>query len=165
MLISSDELIISLITLEDAPFILKLLNEESYIKNIRDSEVRTIDEAKTFITKMYLDSYSRLGFGLYLVKTKDHNPVGICGLVKRDDFPIPDLGFAISETFQSKKYATGAARLLLVFAKNKLHLDEIAGITTKANQGSQKVLLRSGFKFEGLKNLTGKDYLYYHIKL
>lgn len=163
-MISSENLYLRPISQNDSPFILKLLNEDAYIKSIRDSGIRTLEDAESFITNTYLESYRSNGFGLYLVATHEDTKVGICGVVKREHLDIPDLGFAISETYQKKNYATEASKLVLQFAKNKLGLQQIAGITTEENIGSQKVLLRSGFVLQGNKNINGKDFLYYNIK-
>ena len=52
----------------DAPFILRLLNEPSWIENIGDKGVRTLDDAVRYLTNGPLAMYERVGFGLYLVE-------------------------------------------------------------------------------------------------
>src|SRR5262245_572037 len=84
----------------DAPFILKLLNEPSFLENIGDRGVRTLDDAKRYMTEGPLASYARHGFGLFCVELKELArgteavPIGMCGLLKRDWLPDPDVGFA-----------------------------------------------------------------------
>ena len=46
---------------DDAPFILELLNEPSFIANIGDRGVRTLDDAVGSIRKGPVDSYARHG--------------------------------------------------------------------------------------------------------
>jgi [ribosomal protein S5]-alanine N-acetyltransferase len=51
----------------DAPFMLELLNDASFIANIGDRGVRTVDDAARYIQDRMIASYARYGYGLYLV--------------------------------------------------------------------------------------------------
>ena len=82
-------------TLEDAAFILQLLNSPGWLKYIGDKQVRTEEQARNYLQQGPIKSYSENGFGLAMVETKtDQNPIGICGLLKRTSLPNPDIGFA-----------------------------------------------------------------------
>ena len=71
---------------------LALLNEPSFIRNIGDRGVRTIDQASTYIEQGPVASYDKYGFGLLLVTLKEsQTPIGICGLIKRDELDIYDI--------------------------------------------------------------------------
>src|SRR5262249_38684677 len=90
----------------DAPFILTLLNEPSFIRNIGDRGVRTLDAARAYIENGPVASYARHGFGLYLVELLASGaPIGICGILKRDALPDPDLGFAFLPAYWKQGYA------------------------------------------------------------
>jgi len=85
---------------EDADFTLELLNEPAYIKNIADRGVRTLDDARAYITDGPVASYEKNGFGLCLVALKESSlPIGMCGLIKRDTLEDVDLGYAFLERF------------------------------------------------------------------
>ena len=85
---------------DDAEFILELLNEPSFIRNIGDKGVRTKDEAVQYIHDGPVASYEKFGFGLYLVELKGSGvPIGICGLLKRESLPDVDVGFAFLPKF------------------------------------------------------------------
>ncbi len=60
-------LILRRLSADDGAFILELLNEPSFIQNIGDRGVRTLDDARRYIQNGPVASYARLGFGLYLV--------------------------------------------------------------------------------------------------
>ncbi len=46
------------------------------------------------IANSAIASYEKNGFGLYRTALKDTDePIGICGLVKRDGLDAPDVGF------------------------------------------------------------------------
>lgn len=149
MKLETERLIIRKANLQDAPFFLKLLNEESYIKNIRDSLVRSLEAAETFIQNFYLKSYETNGFGLYLLESKKEGaPLGVCGLVKRPELSFPDLGFALLATETGKGYIQESASVVLDFSRDQLKLSEIGAITSKDNIRSAKTLLKLGFRFQ-----------------
>src|SRR3984885_15762266 len=83
----------------DAEFILELLNEPGFIRNIGDKGVRTLADARDYILQGPMDSYARNGFGLYAACLRDGTPIGICGLVKREGLNAPDVGFAFLPRF------------------------------------------------------------------
>ena len=92
MSLQTDRLIVRPITLDDAPFILTLLNEPSFLRYIGDKKVRTAQDATQYILNGPVASYERHGFGLCLVELKEtHTPIGICGLLKREELPDPDI--------------------------------------------------------------------------
>src|SRR5690606_15212912 len=79
----------------DAPFLLDLLNRPSLLRYIGDRGVRTLDDACAYVRSGAVESYRRHGFGLYLVARKETGePVGICGLLRRETLPDVDVGFA-----------------------------------------------------------------------
>lgn len=104
--VETDRLALRQLSTGDAPFILELLNEPSFLRFIGDRGVRTLDDAREYISTGPVDSYDRLGFGLYLTALKEDDlPIGICGLVKRKGLDDVDIGYAFLPRFWSKKYA------------------------------------------------------------
>jgi RimJ/RimL family protein N-acetyltransferase len=88
------------LTLEDAPFILELVNDPAWLRFIGDRGVRTLAQAEAYLQDGPLASYATHGFGLYLVRRKsDGAPLGMCGLLKRPSLPQPDIGFAYLPQF------------------------------------------------------------------
>ncbi len=148
----------------DAPFILELLNEPSFIENIVDKGVRNLDQACDYINKGPVKSYRQNGFGLYLTELKDlETPIGMCGLIKREGLDHPDIGYALLPAFWSKGYAYESAAAMLEYAKTILKLPLVVGITSPDNIGSARVLEKIGLKFERMINLGGElsDTKYY----
>ena len=141
----------------DAPFILELLNEPSFIQNIVDKGVRNIDQACDYINNGPVKSYRQNGFGLYLIELKeDKLPIGMCGLVKREGLDHPDIGYALLPAFWSKGYAYESAAATLEYAKTVLQLPLVVGITNPENTASARILEKIGLKFERIINL-GND--------
>jgi RimJ/RimL family protein N-acetyltransferase len=143
---------------EDAEFILDLLNQPSFVKYIGDRNVRTVEEARQYILTRFVASYERYGYGFYLVEVKENiAPAGICGLIKRDQLPDADIGFAFLPDYWSQGYAFESAQAVMNYAENVLKLKRILAITTKDNESSGKLLNKIGLKFERLIHLNEEE--------
>ena len=93
--------------------------------------------------------YQQQGFGLYLVEHKEnHQSLGICGLLKRDHLPAPDLGFAFLTEFQQHGYAFEAASAVMQDAVQNLKLKSVLATCQTANSASIKLLTKLGFELE-----------------
>lgn len=138
----------------DAPFIVRLLNDASFLRYIGDRGVRTEEDARRYLDRGPLASYRERGFGLYLVAVKESGlPAGICGLLKRDTLPDVDLGFAFLPDFRSLGYATESARAVLEHGRT-LGMGRIVAVTTPDNAGSIRVLQKLGLRAEGTLRLS-----------
>ena len=135
------------LTPEDAPFIVKLVNTEGWLKYIGDRNIKTDEQAIAYLENGPLKSYREHGFGLWLVETKDHLPIGMCGLLKRDHLENPDIGFAFLPEFMGRGFAHEIATATLAFAKDVLKLKTICAITVPHNNSSIKLLEKIGMKF------------------
>jgi RimJ/RimL family protein N-acetyltransferase len=143
--------------LDDAPFILELVNEPSFIQNIGDRGVRTLSDAVRYIEAGPVSSYVRNGFGLYLVQLKESGEsIGMCGLIKRDALDDVDIGYAYLPKFWSKGYAVEAASAVKEQARG-LGLKRLVAIVDPANAGSIRVLEKLGLVFERIFRLSTDD--------
>src|SRR5215467_2653725 len=150
--LQTERLVIRRLTDDDAPFILTLLNEPSFLRFIGDKQVRDLEGARQYIRNGPAASYERHGFGLCLVQLKDTlAPIGMCGLLKREDLPDPDIGFAFLPDFWNKGLAFEAATATLNDGRERLKLPRILAIVNPDNAASIKLLEKLGLKFERLK--------------
>ena len=157
-IIETERLFLREINGEDAGFILELVNEPGWLKNIGDRGIRTLEAARECISNVYVAGYEKFGFGLYLVGLKESNqPVGVCGLIKRDALEHVDIGFAFLERFQGKGYAVESALAVMKYAEVKIGLKRVVAITVPDNTGSIKVLEKIGLKFEKMIRLPGSE--------
>ena len=152
-MISLARLFLRQFTIDDAQFILTLLNEPSFLRYIGDKKVRNLDDARQYILNGPVASYERNGFGLYLVALKEsQTPIGMCGLIKRDELPDPDIGFAFLPDFWNKGFAFEAATAVLQQARDTR--ERVLAITSLDNDASIKLLERLGFQFEKVTSLS-----------
>lgn len=153
--LETDRLIVRWLSIEDARFILQLLNEPSWLRFIGDKGVRNLDDARAYILKGPVEMYSRLGFGLYLVELKEEGcPIGICGLIKRDSLEDVDIGFAFLPKYWGRGYAYEAASAVVAYGRDVLGLKRIVAITSVDNEGSAKLLEKLGLRFERMIKLS-----------
>ena len=136
-------------TLEDAPFILKLVNEPAFLRYIGDKGVRSLDDARTYLRTGPLDSYQRHGFGLYAMELKDRRiAVGMCGLIKRDTLEDVDVGYAVLSGFRGHGYALEASAAVLAHGRDAFGLARIVAVTSPDNHRSIRLLEQLGLAFE-----------------
>jgi len=153
--LETERLALRRLSSDDAEFILELLNEPSFIKNIGDKSVRSRADAVHYIQNGPVASYERFGFGLYLVELKGSGvPIGICGLLKRESLQDVDVGFAFLPKFWSKGYAVESASAVMDHGRNVLGIGRIVAITAPDNHGSIKVLEKIGLRFESVIRLS-----------
>ena len=141
---------------DDAPFILRLVNEPSWLRFIGDRGVRDLDGARRYIANGPQRMYADRGFGLFLVERRsDAQPLGLCGLIKRDTLPDADIGFAFLPEHWSQGYAREAAEATLRYAREQHRLPRVIAITSLDNVASGRLLERIGLQPEGILRLAG----------
>ena len=155
VVVETDRLTLRHLTEADGDFILRLLNEPSFLEFVGDKGVRTLEDARAYINDGPVASYEQHGFGLYLVeRTNDRTPVGMCGLLKRDTLDDVDIGFALLPEFWSQGYAVEAGQAVLARGRTVHGLDRIVAITAQHNDASKRVLEKIGMNFDRLMRMS-----------
>jgi RimJ/RimL family protein N-acetyltransferase len=155
--IETERLILRELSTDDAEFILRLVNEPSFIQFIGDKGVRSLDDARQYILSGPIASYKQNGFGLYLVKLKSTDlPIGMCGLLKRETLAHVDIGFAFVPESWHQGYALESAQAIFNYGKDVLKLPRIVAITNKDNVASGRLLEKLGLRFDRVIDLNGK---------
>ncbi|MEQ8392452.1 MAG: GNAT family N-acetyltransferase [Thalassospira sp.] len=135
-------------THDDAAFILKLVNEPGWHRFIGDRNVHDLDAARAYIDERFLASYAKYGFGSFVVCEKSSNtPIGLIGFVQRDSLDAPDIGFAITDAYQSKGYAFEICTALIDYGWNDLGFDKIYGYCLPDNVPSLRLLEKLGLTY------------------
>ena len=136
-------------TRADAAYMLRQLNEPSFIENIADRGVRTLAQAERYLENGPIASYQLNGFGFWAVVEKNAGCViGMCGLVKRPNLAYADLGYAFLPEFTGQGYALEAGCACTLAAHRDFALPRLLAIVNPSNTASRRLLEKLGFAFD-----------------
>ena len=156
--LSSSRLTLRKLTSDDATFILELLTDPDFLKQIGDRGVKNVKDAKQYIQQGPQTMYQQYGFGMLLVESRDQNQaMGLCGLLKRPELPLPDLGFAFLPEFRKSGFASEAAQLVLDDAIERCVSEKVLAITSIDNDKSINLLRKLGFEYKKIVDLLNDD--------
>jgi len=148
-ILETERLVLRRLNMDDAPFILKLVNEPSWLRYIGDKGVRNLADARNYLQTGPITMYEQKGFGLYMTELRgDCTPIGMCGLIKRATLEDVDVGFAFLPGFWGQGYAQEAAAAVLQHGRATLGIPRIVAITSPDNARSIRLLDKLGFSFE-----------------
>lgn len=156
--IETERLILRRLDANDAGFILELVNDPDWLRNIGDKNVHSLDDARRYIADGPVAMYAKHGFGLYAVERREDGAlIGMCGLIKRDTLDDVDIGFAFLPAFRSRGYAREAAAATLTHGRDVLGMRRVVAIVSPHNQASAKLLEAVGLRFERMLRLSASD--------
>ena len=139
--LETERLLLARLSYDHCEFIFELVNEPSFKRYIGDKDVQSLEDAQRYLREGPIGSYERFGYGLFLVNVKETGlPAGICGLVKREEFDDPDLGFAFLERYRRNGYASESARAVLEYGFDDLGLDRIIAMADPEYAPSVRLL-------------------------
>ncbi|MGD8840071.1 MAG: GNAT family N-acetyltransferase [Gammaproteobacteria bacterium] len=147
--ISTSRLQLRWLEIGDAAFIFRLLTDADWLRFIGDRGVADLDGARRYLETGPLEMYRERGFGLNRVAFKaDDTPIGICGILQRDNLADVDLGFAFLPEFRGRGYALEAASAVLDHARETLGIERVVAIVAAQNAASIGLLEKLGFAYE-----------------
>lgn len=136
------------LTIEDAAFYLRLVNEPSFIENIGDKGVRDLEGARAALLAGPIAMQADLGYSLWMVTRKeDGAAIGLCGLIKRDTLPDTDIGYAYLPAYWGQGYAWEAASAVMAFGRDVVGLPRLVGIVSPSNIASSALLKKLGMHY------------------
>jgi len=158
MIVETKRLILRNITVEDAEFVLRLVNEPSFVSNIGDKGLKNLQDAERFILEGYWTNQERPGYGMFLVELKGEGvPIGGCGLLYRKVLDVTDVGFAFLPEYWNRGFAYEAAEAILKYGHSTLGVNKIVGLTSEDNPGSINLLKKLGMDFEKTVKMSDDD--------
>ena len=156
MIAVTERLLLRQIDVKDAEFILRLVNEPSFVSNIGDNGLRNLSDARQFIKEGYWTNQEHSGYGMFLVELKTQRvPIGGCGLLYRSALGVTDIGFTFLPEYWGRGFAFEAAEAIMQYGHSTLGLNKIVGLTSDDNLGSINLLKKLGMGFE--KNVKMSD--------
>jgi RimJ/RimL family protein N-acetyltransferase len=156
MVLETERLILRRFSLEDAAFVVELVNDPAWLANIGDRKVRTLEDARDYLRNGALAMYERVGYGMYVVTLKDSGEsIGTCGLIQRKELPDADIGFAFLPRYRGRGFAFESASAVLEYGMKVIGLKRIVAIVTVTNRPSIRVLEKIGLTFERMIRFPG----------
>ncbi|MGL1566796.1 GNAT family N-acetyltransferase [Vibrio parahaemolyticus] len=147
--LTTERLILRLVSVDDAPFILDLYNHPDFYRFVGDKQMRTDYEAARYIKENMLRMEEKKGVSLLVVEDKQtKQPLGICGLVKRDTLNAYDIGYGFLPSAYGQGFAIEAAKAVVEYVKQAMQLSQLVAITNNDNIRSISLLKKLGFEFE-----------------
>jgi len=151
IILETERLLLRTLDQNDAPFYLRLVNEPTWLQYIGNRGVTTLEQARMAIENGPMQMFRQYGHCLYLVQLKQGgDPIGLCGLLKRDSLDDIDLGYALLPEYVGCGYTVEAASAVLQYAFSALDKRRVVAIVASENVKSMRVLERLGMQFERL---------------
>lgn len=133
----------------DAHFIWELLNDPGFKRWIGDRGVRAPADAPNYLRNGPWAMYEKHGFGLMRVSLRESDqPIGMCGLLKRDWLEVPDIGFSFLQRHCSSGYGRESSLAVLHDGAARLGMQDVGAIVAPDNAASIGLLEKLGFAFE-----------------
>lgn len=148
--LQTDRLLLEHFSFEDCEFILRLLNEPSFIENIGDKGVRDLEGARAYLRDGPMASYVANGFGLFRVGLKESGDcIGMCGLISREILDDVDIGYGFLPEFWGQGYAIESAAAVMRYGREQLGFKRIVAVVSPGNTSSVKLLQKLGMRQSG----------------
>ncbi|MCW8109373.1 GNAT family N-acetyltransferase [Alteromonas ponticola] len=133
---------------DDSHFIIRLLNDPLWLQYIGNRGVYREQDAQAYI-QQNLEHFDKYGYGLWVVELALTGPVGLCGLLNRNVFCCPDLGFAFLPEGRGKGLAFESVRHTIERAKNEYGFSFLTAVIDPDNYRSVSLLEKQGFTYYG----------------
>jgi [ribosomal protein S5]-alanine N-acetyltransferase len=141
-------------THRDAAFVNRLLNDPDFLRFIGDRGVRTDADASRYLDEGPLAMYAKHGHGLWRISRRaDDQPIGTCGLLRRDGFADADVGYALLPEFRGAGYAREAVVATLDVAQRRFGCSRVLAFVQPDNERSLHLLEVLGFQRVGATTL------------
>lgn len=143
---------------EDAPLMLAIWNDPKFIRHVFDRGIRTVEQAQEALAAGALRMYEEFGFGPFGLALRSNNePVGICGLFRREGLDDTDIGYAVLPDYRGLGYAREAAVAVIEYARDSLGLQRLTAIVSPNNVASINLTEQLGFRYERTIRMPGSD--------
>jgi RimJ/RimL family protein N-acetyltransferase len=157
----SERLLIRALRLDDALFILNLLNSKGWLEFIGDRNVKNLSDAKTYITEIL--NNPRVHYFVIVLRSND-SACGILTLIQRDNLPHPDFGFALLAEYTGKGIGFEASELCLRAWTKSIKFRNLLAITKPSNTSSVRLLEKLQFHFYERQIVGGEDLAIYRLE-
>ena len=156
--LQTERLDIRRLTLEDADLMLSVWNDPAFFKYVGDRGIRTIDDARVALQEGAFQLYESYGYGAFRVAIReDDQPIGTCGLFRREGFDDPDIGWSVLPEYCGKGFAYEAACAVRDFGFHEVGLTRLIAFISAENMPSIGLAKKLGLRYERMTRLVGDD--------
>ena len=123
------------------------------------------EEVARWLT-LSLEHWDRHGYGFWVLRTRsDKRFIGRAGLknFQRDGKEEVELGYALMLEFWNQGLATEIAGKILKLAFEQVELSQVICYTLTTNQASQRVMEKTGFRFQTEMVHAGLPHVLYRL--
>ncbi|HNP63317.1 MAG TPA: GNAT family N-acetyltransferase [Woeseiaceae bacterium] len=144
------------VTVDDAALMLAIWNDPTFIRNVADRGIRTLEQAREAVALGAEKLFADYGYGPYSLTLKSSgDQIGICGLFRRENFDDPDIGFSLLPDYRGMGYAGEAAIEVVRYARDELALETLHAIVSPQNGPSIGLIEKLGLHFERMVTMPG----------
>lgn len=125
-----------------------------------------IKENKEFLESVpNIPNISRHALRLGIILKETNELIGWITSGLKDELPPPnrEIGYAISNDYTGRGYATQAAQGLIKYLFENTNTDVLNATALTYNTPSNKVIQKCGFRLMGTMKIEGKDFNYYKL--
>ena len=131
---------------EDYKDVFEYGSDEETLKYLVWDGVKSLDDAKSAIVNFY---WSRPG--IYAIELKENKKcIGCIDLRVEPEHEKSSFGYVLNRHYWSKGYMTEALSAVLGLCFNDLKLNRVEATHYIGNEGSGRVMKKSGMQFEGI---------------
>ncbi len=136
-------------TVEDVDSFYRIYAEPSiteYMENLFADRDEEIAYTKDYIEKVY----AFYGYGMWTILEKGSGVViGRAGIIWREGYDVPELGFVIGVPWQKRGYASEVCKAILTYAKEELSMEQMQALVRTGNEKSLRLCEKLGFVQDG----------------
>ena len=137
-------------TFEDEAAVFALASDPEIARFVRFEAHRTPADTRAFL-ELAFEHYKRGDpFALAILRRPDDRVIGSCGFVSQaPERHTAEIGYWLGQAYWGKGYAVEAARALMRFGFEQMHLERVEAKCFLENRAGQRVIEKLGMKYEG----------------
>lgn len=149
--ITTERLILRKMTMNDAAELFEYASDPEVTRQVLWDSHRGIEDARSYLLLM-TTKYERHDVAEWgIVHKQDSKFIGTCGFIWWDPSNYrAEIGYALSRAYWNRGLMTEAVREIISFGFEKMRLNRIEARCMLGNAASERVLQKTGMKFEGI---------------
>ena len=148
--LETDRLRLRPFTFADEPAVFGLASDPEIARFVRFEAHRTPADTCAFLRLVHQHYEHGDPFAWAIVRRADDRLVGSCGFVSRaPERHAAEIGYWLGRAYWGKGYAVEAARALVRYGFEQMHLERVEAKCFVQNRAGQRVIEKLGMKYEG----------------